>query len=90
MFRPSHLPTGRSNDCRSRMNADSGHFIPLERAAEVSLNLMTYFRSRGVQVAEDRTPPHHAARMAEQATTLVRGLVWFRFLRHNHSDRAFD
>jgi len=51
---------------RSRiLTLDSGHFIPLERAAQVSLNLMTYFRSRGVQVAEDQTPRHHAARTAE-------------------------
>lgn len=51
---------------RSRiLTLDSGHFIPLERAAQVSQNLMTYFRSRGVQVAEDQTPRHHAARMAE-------------------------
>jgi hypothetical protein len=40
---------------------DSGHFIPIERAAQVSLNLAAYFRSRGVEVGEDRTL-HHAAR----------------------------
>lgn len=52
----------------SRMiTLDSGHFIPLEQAAQVSLNLMTYFRSHGVEVGENRTPRHHATRMAEQA-----------------------
>jgi pimeloyl-ACP methyl ester carboxylesterase len=30
---------------------DSGHFIPMERAAEVSENLMAYFRSRGGETA---------------------------------------
>jgi pimeloyl-ACP methyl ester carboxylesterase len=55
----------------SRMiTLDSGHFIPIEWAAEVSNNLVAYFRSRCVEVAEDRTPRHHAARVADQAKSL--------------------
>lgn len=30
---------------------DSGHFIPIERTAEVSRNLLVYFRSRGAETA---------------------------------------
>ena len=53
----------------SRMVAlDSGHFIPLEQAGEVSKNLAAYFRSPGVEVAADRTPRHQAARAADHST----------------------
>jgi len=48
---------------------DSGHFIPIERAADVALNLAAYFRSRGVEVADDRAPRHRPARMADQANS---------------------
>jgi pimeloyl-ACP methyl ester carboxylesterase len=55
----------------SRMiTLDSGHFIPLERADQVSTNLAAYFRSRGVEVAEDRTPRHHAARVPNRASNI--------------------
>jgi pimeloyl-ACP methyl ester carboxylesterase len=53
----------------SRMIAlDSGHFIPLEQADEVSKNLVAYFKSLGVAVAADRTPRNHVARVADQAS----------------------
>ena len=56
---------------QSRMIAlDSGHFIPLERAAEVSNNLVAYFRSLGVEISADRTPRHRVARVAEQASSI--------------------
>jgi pimeloyl-ACP methyl ester carboxylesterase len=48
---------------------DSGHFIPLDRAAQVSLNLVAYFRSRGVEIEDDRTPRRHAAGWAELANS---------------------
>jgi pimeloyl-ACP methyl ester carboxylesterase len=35
---------------------DSGHFIPIERSAEVSQNLMVYFRSRGTETAINGRP----------------------------------
>jgi pimeloyl-ACP methyl ester carboxylesterase len=44
---------------------DSGHFIPLEQATQVSLNLSAYFRSRGVEVEQDRNHLHDVARRAE-------------------------
>ena len=54
----------------SRMiTLDSGHFIPLERAVQVSLSLVAYFRSRGIEVAEDHTPRHHAATKADQTNS---------------------
>lgn len=52
-----------------RITIDSGHFIPLERAAEVSVNLMAFFRSRGVELADDWTSRKHAARRAGKANS---------------------
>lgn len=37
---------------------DSGHFIPIERAAEVSQNLLLYFRSHGVETATSSGPSY--------------------------------
>jgi pimeloyl-ACP methyl ester carboxylesterase len=54
----------------SRMiTLDSGHFIPLEQTDQVSLNLVAYFRSRGVEVEKDSTPRHHVARRADQTNS---------------------
>jgi pimeloyl-ACP methyl ester carboxylesterase len=67
---------------------NSGHFIPLERASQVSQDLAALFRSRGVEVEEDRTPRHHAARRATEPTAPVCWSIWFRFLRHNNRRQA--
>jgi pimeloyl-ACP methyl ester carboxylesterase len=39
---------------------DSGHFIPIERAVEVSQNLVAYFRSQGAETATNPEPSYRA------------------------------
>ena len=46
---------------------DSGHFIPIERAAEVSQNLMAYFRSRGAETGMN-SENSRGTRLRERAT----------------------
>ena len=42
------------------LEINSGHFIPIERADEVSGNLASYFRSRGVETPTGSSPPRVA------------------------------
>jgi len=39
---------------------DSGHFIPIDRALEVSENLVAYFRSHGAETAINSKPTYRA------------------------------
>jgi len=42
------------------LEMDSGHFIPVEQAEEVSRNLAAYFGTRGIETANGSNPPHRA------------------------------
>ncbi len=42
------------------LEMDSGHFIPIERAVEVSQNLVAYFRSQGAETATNPEPSYRA------------------------------
>jgi pimeloyl-ACP methyl ester carboxylesterase len=45
---------------------DSGHFIPLEQAGQVSRHLMTFFRSRRVEEVADLNPMPGAQRLPQR------------------------
>lgn len=54
------------------LETDSGHFIPIERALEVSQNLMTYFKSHGREIVAT-SGPSYGGRPRSQVTSA--GLV---------------
>lgn len=45
---------------------DSGHFIPIERAAQVSRHLLAFFRSHGAENLQDLSHLHNAKEPTRQ------------------------